>query len=400
MESVAEIRFDEKDAEERWGSIREDWWGDLKRETERAVKILIEKSLEIEVQDMIGANRWEHNLSRQNYRNGYYERDFLSSYGYLSRLKMPRVRSGGIRSKILPRYARRNKDVDQMILEMFIAGVSTRRVEEAMRPLFGERSVSASTVSEIAKQLDLKVERFHRRPIEDKYLYLFFDGVYLKAKSPVNVRRRCVLVAYGIKADGQRELIDYRLVRKGESQAAWEGFLTSLKNRGLAGSLTRMAMIDGNQGLWNALDLIWPDIRRQRCWAHKLRNVSNYVPRKLQESCTIEARDIYAAKSKTEALKAFKRWRDVWKAIAPRAVQCLEEDLEDLLHFYDEPEFLWVKLRTTNLIERVFREVRRRTRPMSCFTNTQSVERIIYAIFSRQNSLWLEKPLFKITHNS
>lgn len=400
MESVAELWFTDKDLAQRWEGVQEDFWGDLKGQTRHALRRLLESSLEIEVQDLVGSARWKRNPRRRTYRNGRYTRDLLSSLGWITGLKVPRVRSGGIESRLLPRYRRRAGDVDRQVMEMFLAGVSTRRVEEVLRPLMGERALSAATVSEISKGLDGHVALFHGRPILDDYPYLILDGIYLRAKSPISSRRRCVLVVYGIRSNGVRELIDYRIARKGESQAAWEGLLTSLRNRGLRGRKTKLTVLDGNQGLWNAIDLVWPDVPRQRCWAHKLRNVANYVPKKLQKVCTNQAREIYDATGYTEAIRAFKRWSRVWKPIVPKAVNCLERDLEDMLRFYEMPSVLWVKLRTSNIIERVFREVRRRTRTMSCFTNTRSVDRIIYAIFNRQNNLWREKPLKEITQNS
>ena len=401
MQKVAELRFDDKDLRERWSHVREDFWGDLKVETLKALKNLLEKTMEIEVQDFVGAPPWKHRpqWKQKTYRNGSYARDLLTSMGWITQLKVPRVRSGGLERRLLPRYRRRAADVDKDVLDMFLAGVGTRRVEEVLRPLMGERALSAATVSEIARQLDAPVKLYHSRSLPDDYVYLLLDGIYLNAKSPISVRRRCILVAYGIRKDGTRELIDFRVTRKGESQIGWECFLTSLRNRGLKGRALRLAVVDGNKGLWNALDMVWPDLRRQRCWAHKLRNVANKLPKKLQKACTSHAHDIYAAQGRTEAIKAFKGWARVWRPIAPEAVACLERDLEDLLCFFDEPEELWRKLRTTNAIERTFREVRRRARPMSCFTNTLSVERIVYAIFSRQNGIWREKPL-KITQNS
>jgi len=400
MGKVAELSFSDKELGDRWGRVREDFWGDLKGQTLRALKMLLERSMEVEVQDLIGSPRWKHGLLRRIYRNGFYSRDLLTGLGWLTQLHVPRVRSGGIRFETLPRYRRRSPDVDQAVLGMFLAGVSTRRVEEALRPLMGQRTVSAGTVSTIAKVLDKEVNQFHHRPISDDYRYIILDGIYLKAKSPVHSRRRCILVAYGIRANGVRELIDYRLARKSESQVAWECFLTSLLNRGLKGEHLLLAVVDGNRGLWNALNLIWPDVPRQRCWAHKLRNVANHVPKRLQQACMAQTRDIYDASCPAEAIKAYKVWEKLWKSIVPTAVACLEQDLEDLLHFFRAPKSMWVKIRTTNIIERVFREVRRRTRPMSCFQNTQSVERIIYAIFSRQNNLWRGKPLRQITQNS
>lgn len=400
MSKVAEVSFDDKDLLDRWQRVKEDFWEELKGQTLKAVQRILETSMEIEVQDLIGSPRWKHSLSRRGYRNGHYTRDLLSGLGWIINMKVPRVRGGGIEFETLPRYQRRSKDVDAGVLEMFLAGVSTRRVKEVLKPMLGEPSLSAGTVSRITRMLDQRVNAFHRRTIEDDYRYIILDAIYLKAKSPVHSRRRCILVIYGIRSNGVRELIDYRLARKGESQAAWEGFLTSLKNRGLEGKKLELAVVDGNRGLWNALDMVWPDVARQRCWAHKLRNVVNYLPKKLQQACMNQARDIYNADSYAHAIQAFKKWEKIWKPIAPKAAACLEEDLEDLLRFFECPKGMWVKLRTTNIIERIFREVRRRIRPMSCFTNTQSVDRIIYAIFTRQNNLWREKPLVEITQKS
>jgi transposase-like protein len=159
-------------------------------------------------------------------------------------------------------------------------------------------------------------------------------------------------------------------------------------------------VIDGNKGLRNAIELVYPGVDKQRCWAHKLRNVANKIPKKLQKLCINEARDIYGAGSYKEAVWNFKKWAKIWRPVVPEAVECLEEDIEGLLNFFGCPEEDWKRLRTTNIIERVFREVRRRTRPMSCFQNRESVERIIFAIFYCLNHKWENRPLFKITQNS
>jgi transposase-like protein len=315
--------------------------------------------------------------------------------GLITLLKVPRLREGKKGFKVLPRYLQRSPDVDKGVLEIFLAGVSTRRVKEVLIPWMGQPTLSASTVSIITKVLNEAVQAFHGRRLSDDYVYLILDGIYLKTKSPIHSKRRCILVAYGIKADGTREMIGFKLTHKGESQVAWESFLVNLKNRGLEGNSLKLVIVDGNKGLWNAIDLVWLNVPRQRCWAHKLRNIANKIPKKIQKPCMMEASRIYKAESKEEALRAFKHWDKVWRGIIPEAVQCLEEDFEDMMPFFDCPKELWVKLRTTNIIERVFREVRRRTRPMSCFQNKESVERIIFAIFHRQNNLWKKAPLWK-----
>lgn len=395
MNKIAELEFTDKDLNERWNGVKEDFWGDLKSQTVIALKRLLETSMEIEIQDLVGAERWKHISPRPTFRNGHYFRNLLTTMGLITLLKVPRLREGKKGFKVLPRYVQRSPDVDKGVLEMFLAGVSTRRVQEVLTPWMGKPTVSAGTVSQISKVLDEEVQKFHGRKLSDDYLYLVLDGIYLKTKSPIHSKRRCILVAYGIKMDGTREMIDFKFTREGESQAAWESFLVNLKNRGLEGNHLKLVVVDGNKGLWNAIDLVWLNVPRQRCWAHKLRNVANKIPRKLQKSCMIETAKIYRAESKEEALKYFKHWAKVWGGIVPDAVKCLEEDFEELLNFSQCPKELWIKLRTTNVIERVFREVRRRTRPISCFQNKESVERIIFAIFHRQNNLWKEATLWK-----
>ncbi len=398
MSSIAEIYLNDKDLAERWSQVKEDFWGDLKKEQSIALNRLLTTMMEIEVQDLIGSNRWEHNYNRTNYRNGYRYRSLLTSFGYLAELKVPRVREGGIEFKCLKAYKRRTQDIDNMILEMFLSGVATRKVQEVLEPLYGPRCVSATVVSRITKSLNSYVNKYHSRKLDDDYLYLIVDGVYFNVKNPIWKKRRCVLVAYGIKSNGQRELIDFQLAPYGESQTAWENFLYRLYYRGLEGKNLRLIVRDGNKGLKNALSNVFPFVKQQLCWVHKLKNVSNKLPKKLQNVCIQQARDIYNANNYQEALKTFKHWAKVWKPVAPRAVECLNDDIFDLLNFFNEPKSLWTKLRTTNIIERSFREVRRRTRPMSCFQNSDSIQRIIYAIFYKLNKSWENKPL-KITHN-
>lgn len=400
MTTVAQISFDDKDLYERWSQVKEDFWGDLKKETLLAVQRLLESTMIVQTQDLIGTRRWGRTPQRKAQRNGFYFRTLLTSFGWINRLRVPRIRSGRLHFGALSRYKRRCKDVDALVLRMFLAGVSTRRIKEVLKPILGDDALSASVVSQISKQLDAHVHRYHKRSLKDHYRYLFFDGIYLKAKSPIQSRRRCVLVAYGITSNGTRELIGFRLANHGESQAAWEFFLSDLYQRGLKGDLLDLIVIDGNKGLSTAIDLFYPRALKQRCWAHKLRNALQHAPRKLQNSCKDQARDIYNASSYTESLRAYKHWAACWRGLAPKTVECVERDLESLLNFYRCPKPLWIKLRTTNIIERCFREVRRRTRPMSCFQNVSSVERIIFAIFSRMNDLWSSKPLWKITQNS
>ena len=270
MSKIAELEFTNKDIEERWSEVRENFWGDLKSQTVIALKKLLETSMEIEVSDLVGAQRWKHESGRRGFRNGHYFRNLLTTMGLVTLLKVPRVREGNIQFQCLTRYVQRSPDVDKGVLEMFLGGVSTRRVQEVLVPWMGRPTLSAGTVSRITKVLDGEVQKFHGRRLLDEYLYLILDGIYLKTKSPIHSKRRCILVAYGIKSNGVRELIAFKMAPKDESQIAWESFLVSLKNRGLEGNQLKLIVVDGNKGLWNACDLVWINVRRQRCWAHSV----------------------------------------------------------------------------------------------------------------------------------
>jgi transposase-like protein len=291
---------------------------------------------------------------------------------------------------VIPRYQRRDKAVDEAIKSVFLLGVSTRQTGRALAALLDE-AVSAATVSNVCKILDDSVERYHRRRLSDDYEYLLLDGVSVRLRLVGAVQRRMVLCAYGITAQGKRELIDYLIV-KAEGEDTWKAFLLNLYRRGLSGEALKLVATDGQKGAAKAIAYVWPRAAHQRCWVHKLRNLSNRLKRS-QQHCVAEARDIYEAPNRKEALHAFRRWKAQWLKEAPEAVHCLESELEPLLEFFDCPRELWKKLRTTNAIERLFVEVRRRIRTMCAFTTRSSCERILFSVFDRMNIYWDARPL-------
>ena len=233
----------------------------------------------------------------------------------------------------------------------------------------------------------------------DDLMYLLLDGVSMRVKGATGVKRRLVLCAYAITVTGERRLLDFRLAQA-ESISAWEAFLNQMKERGLEGRHLRLIVTDGCSGLHAALETVYPYVPRQRCWVHKLRNLSNLLKRCQQTECLASAQAIYQAATRREAIRAYWSWAQRWRQEAPKAVACLERDLEELLSFLGCPDGHRRKVRTTNAIERAFREVRRRTRPMTCFTNDASCERIIYAVVSHLNRNWEGHPLQQFTHNS
>lgn len=354
----------------------------------RGLKKLLEGAMKAEVIGYLRARNYERTDERVDYRNGYRYRDLRTAFGLIERLRVPRTQRGGYQPGVFKRYQRRWAQVNQFIRDIFINGVSTRNVGVMLELLAGYR-VSASTVSEVNKVLDAEVGAFHRRVLSDEYVYLFLDGVRQRVVSCGRVVSKVVLVVYGVRVDGHREVVDFRVARN-ESETEWFGFLNSLYQRGLAGRGVRLVITDGGKGLLAALDMVYPGIKRQRCWVHKLRNVAKYIPRRYQKECLGEAKGIYGASNYREAVRRYKGWCQKWRGVVPKAVACLERDIEDLLVFIQEDKKLWRKLRTTNAIERLFKELRRRTRPMSLFANVASCERIIFSLFNKYNKKWKE----------
>jgi putative transposase len=330
-------------------------------------------------------------------RNGRYSRHLLTELGDVE-LEVPRTRRYSA-LKVVRAYARRAQRIDRMILSCFVLGISTRKVAEALFPVLGER-VSASTVSRVGKQLDQVVKAFHRRPLKDQYRVLIFDGVVLSRKSGAGALRRPVLVALGIRPDGKKEIIDFRLA-PGESALAWEAFLNDLYRRGLKGEGVELIITDGGSGLLAALPLVYSQVPLQRCWAHKIRNILDKVKKTDQPRVKRSLHRVMNAEQLVEARQAAKCFAVQWDLLYPKAVRCFRENLEELLTFFSFKDRSWRKrIRTTNAIERRFREVRRRTRPMGVFSDRTSVDRILYAVFSYENKQQGIATPFLVTQNS
>lgn len=381
-----------------WKEVKEeeDWWGDLKEDTARLVKRLLESTMDEEIIAQLQVARYQRSGLRRGYRNGHRYRSLLTELGLLDSIKVPRDREGIYQPRLLKRYQRRQEQVNEMVREMFLDGVSTRKVQGVLKPML-KAHLSAQSVSRILRSLDSEVRHFHLSRLLDNYRYLFFDGITLKVKGASGVRKRFVLCVYGITINGVRELVSFRQASS-ESEAQWEAFLRDLYDRGLEGKQVMLITTDGCPGLHRALDTVYPYIPRQRCWAHKLRNVASKLRRKNQEECLRQVKTIYQAETRREAIGLFRGWAKQWRNVEPKAVQCLEADMDEMLSFLSCTKMHWSKIRTTNAIERTFREVRRRTRPMSCFQNSASVDRIIFGVTSHLNKAWKEKPLPQFTH--
>ena len=383
-----------------WQEIRgeEAAWGEYREFANRSLKYFVEESLKDALDRKIGVGWYARSDGRTGYRNGFYERLLVTPFGSVI-IRVPRLREGTYEQDLFGRQKLFTDEVGELVMETYLAGVSTRRVGEVLEKVLGYK-VSAGTVSAICKGLDALVRQYWRRRIEDRWRYLIFDAIVMKNRSAVGSEKRFVLVAEGIDGEGNREILSFKQVES-ESEIGWESFVTDLYRRGLEGEHLELITTDGNAGLIAALETLWPYVKRQRCWFHKQGNIRVKVKKTNQEECLSGTRRIYQSKTRTEAVRHYREWVARWEQDEPKAVACLTDDIEELLAIFDIPEEHRVTMRTTNGIERVFREVRRRTRPMNCFTNRRSVDRMLYAILARQNKLWNEgRPLPYFTHSA
>ena len=345
-------------------------------------------------------DRWLDDLDRsavRDRRNGSYSRHLLSELGDIE-LSVPRTRRF-CPTEVLRSYARRAPQIDRAILAGFVLGLSTRKLGEVLLALLG-RPVSAATVSRVARTLDRTVAAFHRRPLANAYKALMLDGVVLARKTGAGALRRPVLVALGIRHDGRKEVIDFQLAGS-ESAAEWDRFLTGLARRGLTGEGLEMICVDGGQGLLAALPTVYPAIPLQRCWAHKMRNLLDKARKDHRDAVKADLHAIMNAPNRRKAESAARRFADRWEPIYPKAVASLRNDLDDLLTCFRYNTLEERKqVRTTNAIERRFREVRRRTRPMGTFQDKTSMDRILFAVFIHENKTQGISTPFSLTHNS
>lgn len=399
----------DKNIAQRWRRVKEfvesandtNFWLDIKTHVRSLLRDTMELCMQQEMVEYTQRQKYQRTDYMFDYRNGYYYRNLDTEFGPMDKLKIPRSRIGLFRTKVFDFYQRRQAAVNQAICNTFLAGVSTRDVSLTLKPLL-ETTFSASCVSTITKSLDSKVKEFHKRKLLDEYQFLFLDGITLKVKTSLHAVKKLILVAYGITIFGKKELISFGIASS-ESQNCWEAFLNDLYSRGLKGDNLKLVITDGCKGLHAALDIVYAYTKRQHCWVHKLRNVAKYLRKSDKKEVLAEAKKIYKADTKREAVHLFRLWKKHWYSRYPKAANCIEKDLDELLNFLEIPlpekhmTLIRKRIRTTNVIERAFREVRRRTRPMSCFTNQDSVNRIIYAILTRLNNKWKDKPLKEFT---
>lgn len=273
--------------------------------------------------------------------------------------------------------------LNRVVMECFRRGVSTRDVEKITQALCGV-TISSASVSRLTSTWDTDVKRWHQRPLSDTYVYLMFDGIWIKNRS-LGEKRRLILVTYGITFDGTREVIDYTFARS-EKEEHWLRFLTHLQHRGLEGKHLELITTDGCGGLANAISIAFPGVPHQLCWAHKMRNVLQSVKRDDQKSVKAGISPLFEGMwTEKRATTLINRWMKRWRLVYPKAVRCLEKDLDRLLLYLSCDPRHHKAIRTSNHIERQFREYRRRMRSMDMIPNQQAAERILYALTMIRN---------------
>jgi putative transposase len=358
------------------GLSQADFQAYLRSELREAVRLALLSVLDAEVEALIGASRYERSPLRRDRRNGHYTRDLDTSVGRIEDLAVPRTRQGH-QTQVFERYQRRRPEVDQTISEMFIRGVSTRGVGQVLEQL-NETKPSASTVSRVFHTLEAEFQAWKIRPLAAHYVYAFADGTYFSVIYNAEGCKMPILAVIGIRPDGVREVLAFRVGDR-ENQAAWEDLLADLKTRGV--QQVDLWITDGQQAMLNALAAKFPTTPRQRCSQHKIQNVLSYVPKQQQELIEPELKALFYQPNRTAADQAVEAFCAKYAKVYPTAIECLRRDLEACLAFYAFPASHWRTIRTTNVIERLFEEVKRRSHKMgAAFRNEDSCLLMFYAV--------------------
>lgn len=349
------------------------------------MKEALQEVLEGEMTEFLGASPGERTEGRNGYRAGYYSRSLVTRIGKLE-LRVPRDRNGEFSTALFERYARSEKALVAALAEMYVQGVSTRKVKAITEELCGH-SFSASSISAINKGLDEALARFANRHLEEAHPYLILDARYEKVREAGVIRSLAVLVAIGINWEGQRQVLAVELANR-ESQSAWREFLVRLKERGLSG--VEFVVSDDHAGLKKAISEVLTEAAWQRCYVHFLRNALDYLPRKADDDCLQELRWIYDRRDIQEAQRDLAVWIGKWQAKYPKLVDWVETHIGETLNFYRLPRAHHKHLKSTNMLERLNEEIKRRTRVVRIFPNAESCLRLVRALCVETHETWLE----------
>jgi putative transposase len=349
------------------------------------VKEALEQVLQSEMTEFLGAGPGERAEGRSGYRAGYYGRGLITRVGKIE-LRVPRDRNGEFSTALFERFQRSEKALVSALVEMYVQGVSTRKVKAITEELCGH-SFSASAISAINKGLDESLTKFARRKLTEDYPYLILDARYEKVREDGVIQSQALLVAIGINWEGKRQILGVELANR-ESQTSWREFLLALRQRGLTG--VEFVVSDDHAGLKKAIAEIVPEAAWQRCYVHFLRNALDYLPRKADDDCLQELRWLYERRNLAEAQRDLAAWLGRWQKKYPKLTDWVEEQIGSTLTFYRLPRLHHRHLKSTNMLERLNEELRRRTRVVRIFPNAASCLRLTRALCAETHEAWLE----------
>ena len=365
-----------------------DWKGMLAEEKDlvkAVVREVYQEILEAEMEQTVGAAKNERTAGRTGYRSGYYRRDLVTRVGKLE-LRVPQDRAGRFSTEVFERYQRSEKALVASLAEIYVQGVSTRKVKAITEELCGH-SFSASTISRINKTLDGELKKFATRHLDEEYPYLILDARYEKVREDGVIRTRAVMVAIGINWDGRRSVLAVELASR-ESTTSWRELLLGLKQRGLSG--VEFVVTDDHRGLKQAVAEVLPEAVWQRCYVHFLRNALDYLPRKADDDCLQELRWLYDRRNLQEAQQDLAAWLAKWQEKYPKLCDWVEDNIEETFSFYTLPLQHHKHLKSTNMLERLNEEIKRRTRVVRIFPNPASCLRLIRALATETHENWIE----------
>jgi putative transposase len=364
-------------------------WKEIFAEQEDGLRQLIQEVLhqvlEAEMDEALGAEKSERTPERLGYRCGSYPRTLITRVGKIE-LRVPQDRQGRFRTEVFERYQRSEKALVSALAEMYVQGVSTRKVKAVTEELCGHE-FSASTISRCNQKLDEELKEFADRPLDEDYPYLILDARYEKIRENGVIRSQAVQVAIGINWDGRRCMLAIELANR-ESQSSWKQFLLKLKQRGLAGVV--MVVSDDHPALKRAIQEVLPAAIWQRCYVHFLRNAVDYLPRKADDDCLTELRWIYERRNVEEARRDLAAWLAKWGGRYPRLCEWVESNIEETLTFYRMPQAHHKHMKSTNMLERLNEEIKRRTLVVRIFPNADSCLRLIRALGVEIDEDWIE----------
>jgi len=350
-----------------------------------ALQALVQAALEAEMTETIGAAKGERTEARLAYRSGYYSRALITRVGTLE-LRVPQDRDGRFSTELFQRYQRSEKALVGTLAEMYVQGVSTRKVKAVTEALCGH-SFSASAISTINKSLDEALHAFAERRLSEPFPYLILDARYERVREAGVILSHAVLIAVAVDGEGRRQVLGVDLANR-ESRTSWRDFLLALKERGLFG--IEFVVSDGHEGLRQAIREVLPGAAWQRCYVHFLRNALGHLPRKLADDCLQELRWIYDRRELVEVRRDIAAWLAKWQAKHEKLCDWVEENIEETLTYYRLPLAHHKHMKSTNMLERFNQELKRRTHVVRIFPNAESCLRLVRALAVETHENWLE----------